>query len=254
MSQSKLLKKLGYLTLLLSIAFHLSGCEEEGLENVAAAQNCLNEMNSSMSKAERQTKAAECRTILGSVSTEEGFIIECSSYFLEEGFFGSKLLEAFDRMDSSDGDSDTLNLLSVFAFETSSNATDAQTACSQTGLTTFDVLGSLAATATVISDAFDGSASALFPSDGSAPDLTEFQNAVADIDSAAEQEALGAAVSSLASSLCSSGDSDFGEDTCGTISSVSSGSSNQVIGACIVECMNNPNLTNCTTDSSISCN
>ena len=56
----------------------LWGCEDSELKNVSAAQQCLNEMNSTLSKAELATEAAECRSKLGTPSTEVGFIILCS--------------------------------------------------------------------------------------------------------------------------------------------------------------------------------
>lgn len=246
-----------FLSMILCItSIFLSSCEEEDATAISAAQDCLNEMNSSMSKAERATKAASCRTILGTATSAKGFIIECSSYFLEEGFFGSKILEAFERIDSNNGENDALNLMSTFAFESLSNASSASVACGQTDIKTFEVFGDVALSSTTIGNAFPGGLDALVPDDGSAPSLADFETALAQIDSTAEFEALAAPVISMSSNLCSNDDDgSLGDDICPTLEVITnSGASNAVIGQCMKECMSSNSSGNaCSADATITC-
>lgn len=251
------LKKLFITLSLISASVFLSSCEEEEAEAISAAQSCLNEMKSTMSKSELATKAAECRSILGTPTSEKGFIIQCSSFFLEEAFFGSKVLEAFERIDSSNGENDSLNLMSAFAFNSSSNASSASSACQQTGVKTFQVFGDVALAATTIGSAFPGGLDALVPDDGSTPSLADFESALAQIDTAAEFEALATPIVSIATTLCSGdNDGDLGEDVCPTLEAVTSSTSNAVIGECMQFCMSSGNsgqTCTATGGSSITC-
>ena len=245
------------ITTLPFFALFLSSCEEETAASIESAQECLNEMRSTLSSTQLATKAAECRTLLGTATSEKGFIVECASYFLEEGFFGSKLLEAVNRInDSANGNNDSLNLLSTFAFSTTANATSAQTACAQTGSTSLSAFGDMASASTFIGSQFTGGLATLLA--GGTPSVDDFKTALANIDTAAEFETLGTTISSIGTTLCSSGtttSTDGLTAACSTLNAVTASSSNAVIGECITECMSGTTASGstCSADSSITC-
>lgn len=233
----------------------LTSCEEDEASAVAAAQDCLNEMRATMSEAQLESKADQCRSLLGTPASEKGFIVECSSYFLEEGFFSSQVIEAFDRIDDS-GENASTSLLSVFSFKDEDNADAAQVSCSQTGLKTLQVFGELAKTATTIGAAFPGGLDALFAADSDGdgiPEIDDFEAALAEIDTAEEFEDLGTSVTNLAQTLCASGESSF-DEACPTLNAVTSASSAEDIGRCMQFCMDDANKgVQCTDDTSITC-
>lgn len=239
--------------LLVVTAFALSACEEDEASAIAAAQACLNEMNSTLSKTQLATKAAECRTLLGTPISAKGFTVLCSSFYLEEGFFGSKILEAFNRIDDTSNDS-SFSLMSVFAFNSESNATSANNACQQTGVKTLQVFGDVTVAATTIGKAFPGGLDALVPDDGTPPSTADFEAALDQIDTAEEFEALASSVISLSNNLCSSEkDNGFGEDVCPTLETITASSDSATIGNCMQQCMKNGKGHQCTADTSITC-
>lgn len=243
------------LPVVLMTTMMITACEEDSDTAVAAAQQCLNEMNDSMSSSELSTKAAECRSILGTPTTEDGFIIECSSYFLEEGFFGAQILEAFDRVDDAgNSNNDVTNITSTFAFSSTSNASAAQEACSQSGITIYAAFGDIAQMATTIGNAFSGGLEALLS--GGTPSVEDFEAALANIDTTEEFEALGTSVVSLATTICSGNSSDITEDVCPTLDTITNATSNNAeIGQCMQECMSSDSGsgTVCSINSSITC-
>ena len=239
--------------ILASFSLFLSSCEEDTATAISAAQDCLNEMRSTMTQAELAAKGAECRTLLGTATSEKGFIVECSSFFLQEGFFASKIVDAFDRVkDQEGGNNNALNLMSTFSFSSTANANSANTACQQTGIKTFKVFGDLAKAATAIGSAFPAGLDALIPNDGSSPSLADFEAALNNLTDPVQLEALGSAVVSLAGTLCETeGDGGTAEDACATLETVS-GSAN--IGACMKFCMQDGNKgVACNVDATITC-
>jgi hypothetical protein len=220
------------LPLTLTTLMTMTACEEEEQERVAAAQQCLNEMTDTMTDAELTDKAEECREIMGEATTPEGYIIYCSSYFLEERFFGEQIIEAFDRSGDEENDgNDLTNVVSTFAFQSTENAALADEACSQTEITTYATFGGLAQMATTIGDL-----GGLDLSSGEIPTLTEFEDALANIDTAEEYEALGESAVSLAESVCGD-DDDEENEICPTLDAATATGSNEIVGQCLSECM-----------------
>ena len=235
-------------------ALFLTACEDsDEASAIDEAQDCLNNITSS-----NAAEAANCRASIANLTSPEASVVICSSFFLQEGFFGDKILAAINRIDdTSSSENDMLNFASVFAFSSTSNASEANTACQRTGIEGFQLFGDTAVMATTIGSAFPGGLSALFAAaaDGETPDVDDFKTALNNISSSADLTALGSSISSIATNLCTAGETeeDVGEDICPTVEAVTANSSNETIGSCVKECLLNGKDHVCTADTSITC-
>ncbi len=132
------------------LALALVGCEKGDEDRVAKAQNCLD--------TSTQATVSSCETIVEGVSGAGAALIRCSAKFIYQGFTGTRFAQAFTNLKSpTAGQNATLAMMSYLVFTVGATdaarrtaASQAVSACTQSGLPGMIMFANFASAATEI--------------------------------------------------------------------------------------------------------
>lgn len=202
------------LGLMITLSAGLMGCESEEDRSLAAAQTCLD-------VAQTSADASTCLALIESHESKAAYHIRCSANFIAQGFTGSRMASAFERLAADDGNGPDpfINLMAflVFSKDDLPDHTVDKTVenCAKSGVRSLERLSTAAQLATLIAGTTPSGLESFDPTD---PDL--IANMEDAIDSLALStplevaEQVGAIALSMDQSFCNEDSSFEDEEIC----------------------------------------
>lgn len=176
-----------------------ASCENEDMDKLAQAQNCLDNVPSSNPSA-----ASSCMSYVNDLDSEQANIIKCSIKFLAGGLSTSKISDAYKQLNNDSVTDKEAFYISMLALSPASLATEAATYCERSGVKGLIYLANLSVVGSMMMDAIGVTG---------VPDATDVQNALTTCASApgtCNDTAIGSAVIVVAESYCAGSTADSG--------------------------------------------
>lgn len=229
------MRKLVIATLASAAALAFSGCETSDDRTLAAGQACLDSAT--------QATAASCATMVQGLTSQEAYMIQCSADFIQQGFTGSRVVDAIKNINSNSSTTDaTTGLIAYMIFKnTSPSADHAISVCTSAGSKSMLRLATAAKLATTIASA----AGALTTIDPNSPSAAAQMQAAVQTMLTANNSTNNAAVGSIAvtanTAYCSDGSSYKSTQVCTDLSAALASSSDPAqVGSYLLNLMKSP--------------
>lgn len=197
------------------------GCESADDRQLASAQSCLDD-------ARTEADANLCIEKVAGIETPAAYLVRCSANFIAQGFTGTRVASAFERMNDDTGTSGSdpmINIMGYLVFTGNSsyhNVGATVLNCQKSGVRSMERLALVAQLATETASL--GGITNLEDLDPSTIDHDQLMQTIKTaIDAVAaktpaELAALGQVAINLNSSLCGAGSSFEGEEVCNYMS------------------------------------
>lgn len=196
------MKKLLLLTGIATAAFLVVGCEDDEMNDMAKAQQCLDGISSSNYAA-----ANDCINYIAQYDTPEANIIKCSAKILSGGLTTEKMVNAYKNItDGSVANRETA-FIAVLALDPSSRATEAKPYCARSGQKSLIYISNLAVVGSLMAENLVLGGGNYDPTDPeSVPTPAEVAEILTDCQPPAtcngSHEAIGTSIVTLSSSYC----------------------------------------------------
>lgn len=220
-------------TAALSAALFLTSCETAEDRQLAAAQDCID-------TAKVAADADRCHSLVDGLETEKAYLIRCSANYIAQGFTGTRMANAFQRLKDDNGSGQdpmaTVMAYLVFTSGTAPHSVDSAVSnCTKSGVRSMLRLVTMSKLATFITTAGLGSiptnANPLDPSFDPAQISTAIAN-IAGSGSPADKENVGNIAITAQSAYCNAGSSFENNEICTNLNqAINAGGGNaQTIG------------------------
>jgi hypothetical protein len=196
------------LVLSLAAVIAMSSCESKEKVALAKAEQCINKSNSS--------NVAGCSNFLEGMDSEKANMMKCSIVYIEAGFTGDRLADAFQKVKSNTtpGTDPMVSALGFMAFSNQTLLDAADVVCNKSNVVSMKRLVTMSKMATNIATL--GGILGGIPADGISDTnalLTAIQNLAAEVQDGtgdgvptqAQLESLGSTVTQAAGDYCSPG-------------------------------------------------
>lgn len=208
----------------------LSSCESDDQTTISAAQSCLDKATSST--------VSSCVTMLGSLTSQDAYLIRCSAHYIKQGFTTTRFVNAYNLLKSNSGSSSnalssSLSFMSFNSLTGTDGANQAVTDCQNANVKSMYRLAVLTQMATIITSSAN-LASSYDPNSGytSAQVTSAITNFVSN---GGDPTTLGNTAIAANQAYCSTGSSFSGTSVCTTLSAaVSGGQSASQIGSSLL--------------------
>ncbi len=220
-------------TAALSAVLFLTSCETAEDRQIAAAQDCID-------TAKVSADADRCYSLVDGLESEKAYLIRCSANYIAQGFTGTRMASAFQRLKDDNGSGQdpmsTVMAYLVFSNTAATHSVDnAVSNCTKSGVRSMKRLVTMSKLATFITTAGLGSIPAnANPLDASF-DPAQISTAITNLagsGSAADKENVGNIAITAQTAYCNAGSSFENNEICKNLNqAIATGGGNaQTIG------------------------
>lgn len=189
--------KLVIATLAVSSMF-LLGCEDDAVNKIAKAQDCLNKISDA-----NTSDAQNCINIVEGLSSQESYVIRCSAEFLKGGLTTTRVSKSLESLNNTGGSKNEAAFMGLLALKSGGNEDNLLTYCQNSNVPGLVYMGTMSYTGTKMAKAAGISDGDM--DNSNFPTTTQVNNMISNCDgdaAACNNEETGQAVFLMSQTYC----------------------------------------------------